>query len=190
MCDSGGQYKYGTTDVTRTICFSKPKNYIRDIFTKVLKGHIAVATADLDKNFNGKLIDPLARKYLKKNGLDYKHGTGHGVGFFLNVHEGPQSISKFNEIKFREGMILSNEPGFYKKGLFGIRIENLVYVKKSNKRLLFENLTLVPIEKDLINFSKLQKKEKDYLFNYHLNVYSKLSNFLNKNEKKWLASFI
>ena len=87
-------------------------------------------------------------------------------------------------------MILSNEPGFYKKGLFGIRIENLVYVKKSNKRLLFENLTLVPIEKDLINFSKLQKKEKDYLFNYHLNVYSKLSNFLNKNEKKWLASFI
>ena len=190
LCDSGGQYKYGTTDVTRTICFSKPKNYIRDIFTKVLKGHIAVATADLDKNFNGKLIDPLARKYLKKSGLDYKHGTGHGVGFFLNVHEGPQSISKFNEVKFQEGMILSNEPGFYKKGLFGIRIENLVYVKKSNKRLLFENLTLVPIEKDLVNFSKLQKKEKDYLFNYHLNVYSKLSNFLNKNEKKWLASFI
>ena len=87
-------------------------------------------------------------------------------------------------------MILSNEPGFYKKGLFGIRIENLVYVKKSNKKLLFENLTLVPIEKDLINFNKLQKEEKDYLFNYHLNVYSKLSNFLNKNEKKWLASFI
>ena len=190
LCDSGGQYKYGTTDVTRTICFSKPKNYIRDIFTKVLKGHIAVATADLDKNFNGKLIDPLARKYLKKNGLDYKHGTGHGVGFFLNVHEGPQSISTFNEVKFQEGMILSNEPGFYKKGLFGIRIENLVYVKKSNKRLSFENLTLVPIEKDLINFNKLQKEEKDYLFNYHLNVYSKLSNFLNKSEKKWLASFI
>ena len=132
----------------------------------------------------------MTRKYLKKDGLDYAHGTGHGVGFFLNVHEGPQSISKFNEVKFQEGMILSNEPGFYKKGLFGIRIENLVYVKKSNKRLLFENLTLVPIEKDLINFNKLQKEEKDYLFNYHLNVYSKLSNFLNKSEKKWLASFI
>ncbi len=190
LCDSGGQYKYGTTDVTRTICFSKPKNYIKNIFTKVLKGHIAVATADLNKNFNGKLIDPLARKYLKKSGLDYKHGTGHGVGFFLNVHEGPQSISKFNKVKFREGMILSNEPGFYKKGLFGIRIENLLYVKKSNKNLLFENLTLAPIEKDLINFNKLQKKEKEYLFRYHLNVYSKLSNFLNRDEKKWLASFI
>ena len=190
LCDSGGQYKYGTTDVTRTICFSKPKNYIKEVFTKVLKGHIAVATTNLNKNFNGRLIDPLARKYLKKSGLDYKHGTGHGVGFFLNVHEGPQSISKYNNISLKEGMILSNEPGFYKKGLFGIRIENLVYVKKLNKKLLFKNLTLAPIEKDLINFSKLQKNEKNYLFKYHLEVYSKLSNYLSKNEKKWLASFI
>ena len=190
LCDSGGQYHYGTTDVTRTICFSKPKKYIKEIFTKVLKGHIAIATANLNKNFNGKLLDPLARKYLIESGLDYKHGTGHGVGFFLNVHEGPQSISKYNDIKFREGMILSNEPGFYKKGIFGIRIENLVYVKKINKKLLFENLTLAPIEKELINFKKLKKKEKDYLFNYHLNVYSKLSNFLKKDERKWLASFI
>ena len=112
------------------------------------------------------------------------------MGFFLNVHEGPQSISKYNNIKFQEGMILSNEPGFYKKGIFGIRIENLVYVKKINKKLLFENLTLAPIEKELINFKKLKKKEKDYLFNYHLNVYSKLSAFLKKDERKWLASFI
>ena len=190
LCDSGGQYRYGTTDVTRTICFSRPKKYIKEIFTKVLKGHIAIATANLNKNFNGKLLDPLARKYLIESGLDYKHGTGHGVGFFLNVHEGPQSISKYNDIKFREGMILSNEPGFYKKGIFGIRIENLVYVKKINKKLLFENLTLAPIEKELINFKKLKKKEKDYLFNYHLNVYSKLSTFLKKDERKWLASFI
>ena len=190
LCDSGGQYKYGTTDVTRTICFSKPKNYIKEIFTKVLKGHIAVATTNLNKNFNGRLIDPLARKYLKKSGLDFKHGTGHGVGFFLNVHEGPQSISKYNNIRLKEGMILSNEPGFYKKGLFGIRIENLVYVKKYDKKLIFKNLTLAPIEKDLINFSKLQKNEKNYLFKYHLEVYSKLSNYLSKNEKKWLASFI
>ncbi len=190
LCDSGGQYKYGTTDVTRTICFSKPKNYIKEVFTKVLKGHIAVATTNLNKNFNGRLIDPLARKYLKKSGLDYKHGTGHGVGFFLNVHEGPQLISKYNNIRLKEGMILSNEPGFYKKGLFGIRIENLVYVKKLNKKLLFRNLTLAPIEKDLINFSKLQKNEKNYLFKYHLEVYSKLSHYLSKNEKKWLASFI
>ena len=190
LCDSGGQYRYGTTDVTRTICFSKPKNYIKNIFTKVLKGHIAVATAEINRKPNGRSIDKLARKYLKKSGLNYEHGTGHGVGFFSNVHEGPQSISKFNNVKLQEGMILSNEPGFYKKGSFGIRIENLVYIKKMNKKLLFQNLTLAPIEKDLINFDDLQKKEEDYLFKYHIEVYSKLSNFLNKNEKKWLASFI
>ena len=190
LCDSGGQYRYGTTDVTRTICFSKPKKNIKEIFTKVLKGHIAIATADLNKNFNGKLLDPLARRYLLKSGLNYEHGTGHGVGFFLNVHEGPQSISRNSNIKFQEGMILSNEPGFYKKNKFGIRIENLVYIKKVNKKLLFQNLTLAPIEKELINFKKLKKNEKDYLFNYHLNVYSKLSPFLKKNERKWLASFI
>ena len=190
LCDSGGQYKFGTTDVTRTICFSKPKSSIKDIFTKVLKGHIAVVTANLNKNFNGKLIDPLARKYLNESGLDYKHGTGHGVGFFLNVHEGPQSISKYNKIKLQEGMILSNEPGFYKKNAFGIRIENLVYVKRLNNKLVFKNLTLAPIEKELINFNKLHKKEQDYLLKYHIEVYSKLSKFLSKNEKKWLASFI
>ena len=190
LCDSGGQYKYGTTDVTRTICFSKPPKSIQNIFTKVLKGHIAVATTDLKKNFNGKLIDYQARKFLKKSSLDYEHGTGHGVGFFSNVHEGPQSISKYNNIKIREGMILSNEPGYYKKGHFGIRIENLLYVKKLKKGLFFENLTLAPIDKELINFYDLNKKEKNYLFNYHLNIYSKLSKYLNKNEKKWLASFI
>ena len=190
LCDSGGQYRYGTTDVTRTICFSKPKNYIKNIFTKVLKGHIAVVTANLSKYSNGKLIDPLARKYLKLKGLDYEHGTGHGVGFFLNVHEGPQAISKFNNIKIHEGMILSNEPGYYKKGKFGIRIENLVYVKKFKKKLMFENLTLAPIEKNLINYEKLDKKEKEYLFKYHLDVYMKISKFLTKPEKKWLASFI
>ncbi len=190
LCDSGGQYKYGTTDVTRTICFSKPKNYIKNIFTKVLKGHIAVANANLKLNFNGKLLDILARKSLKKSGLDYKHGTGHGVGFFLNVHEGPQAISKFNNIKIREGMIISNEPGYYKKGKFGIRIENLIYVKKLGNKLIFENLTLAPIEKDLINFKELNNTEKNYLFKYHLEVYSKLSKFLNRDEKKWLSSFI
>ena len=189
LCDSGGQYKYGTTDVTRTICFSKPKKQIKNIFTKVLKGHIAVATANLKTFYNGKLIDIRARKSLKKSGLDYQHGTGHGVGFFLNVHEGPQAISKSNKIKIKEGMILSNEPGYYKKGKFGIRIENLVYAKKFNNKLFFENLTLAPIDKDLINFELLNEKEKNYLFQYHINIYSKLSNYLNKSEKKWLTSF-
>ncbi len=190
MCDSGGQYKYGTTDVTRTICFSKPKNNIKNIFTKVLKGHIAVANSDLDKLTTGKLIDLRARKFLKKINLDYAHGTGHGVGFFLNVHEGPQAISKYNKVKISEGMILSNEPGCYKKGDFGIRIENLIYVKKIKNKLFFENLTLAPIENDLIDFKQLTKKEKNYLFKYNVLVYKKLSPFLNNNEKKWLISFI
>ncbi len=190
LCDSGGQYKYGTTDVTRTICFSEPKAQIKDIFTKVLKGHIAVANTDLKKDNTGKKIDARARKFLNKSNLDYAHGTGHGVGFFLNVHEGPQAITKINSIKIREGMILSNEPGYYQKGKFGFRIENLVFVKKDKNKIFFENLTLAPIEKDLINYKLLNSKEKDYLFKYHLDVYSKISKFLNPNERKWLASFI
>ena len=190
LCDSGGQYKYGTTDVTRTLCFSKPKQYIKDIFTKVLKGHIAVALTNLNKDNTGKKIDLRARKYLKKDGLDYAHGTGHGVGFFLNVHEGPQSISKYNTINIKKGMILSNEPGFYKKNHFGIRIENLLYVSKKNNSLYFKNLTLAPIDKDLINYDLLDKIEQDYLFKYHLNIYAEFSKHLNKKEKKWLASLI
>jgi len=190
LCDSGGQYKYGTTDVTRTICFTKPKQNIKNIYTKVLKGHIAVANTDLKIHNTGKKIDERARKYLNESKLDYAHGTGHGVGFFLNVHEGPQSISKLNNVKIQEGMILSNEPGYYKKGSYGIRIENLVFVKKDKKKIYFENLTLAPIEKDLINFNLLTKSEKDYLFKYHLDVYSKLSKYLSLNERKWLASYI
>ena len=190
LCDSGGQYKYGTTDVTRTICFSKQKANIKNIFTKVLKGHIAVAQTNLNKDNTGKKIDIRARKFLKKDGLDYAHGTGHGIRFFLNVHEGPQSISKYNSIKIKSGMILSNEPGYYKKGRYGIRIENLVYVKKYKKKLYFENLTFAPIEKELINFNLLNKNEKEYLFKYHLDVYSKISKYLNIKEKKWLANLI
>ena len=190
LCDSGGQYKYGTTDVTRTICFTKQKPSIKNIYTKVLKGHIAVANTDLRVDNTGIKIDKRARKYLNQSKLDYAHGTGHGVGFFLNVHEGPQSISKLNKVKIQEGMILSNEPGYYKKGSYGIRIENLVFVKKIKNKICFENLTLAPIEKDLINFNLLTKLEKNYLFKYHLNVYLKLSKYLSFKEKKWLASYI
>jgi len=190
LCDSGGQYKFGTTDVTRTICFSKQPKSIKDVFTKVLKGHIAVAKTNLKRFKSGKQIDVKARQFLKKDGLDYAHGTGHGVGFFSNVHEGPQSISKYNTVKLQEGMVISNEPGYYKKGHYGIRIENLVYIKKNKKKLQFENLTLAPIEKDLINHNLLNKGEKDYLFRYHLNVYANHSKFLNKKEKKWLASLV
>jgi Xaa-Pro aminopeptidase len=190
LVDSGGQYKFGTTDVTRTICFFRQKKSIMDAYTNVLKGHIAVVETDLNKIDTGKKIDIRARKFLKKAGLDYAHGTGHGVGFFLNVHEGPQSISKYNNIKLTKGMILSNEPGFYKKGHFGIRIENLIYVKKFKDNLLFDNFTLAPIEKDLINYKLLNKSEKDYLFRYHLKIYSEYSSLLNKNERRWLARLI
>ncbi len=190
LCDSGGQYHYGTTDVTRTLCFSDQKINIKNAFTNVLKGHIAVALTNLNKDNTGKKIDVRARKNLKKEGLDYAHGTGHGVGFFLNVHEGPQSISKYNSIKIEKGMILSNEPGYYKKDKFGIRIENLVYVKQIKSKLRFENLTLAPIEKELINYNLLNKIEKDYLFRYHLNIYSEYSSLLSKKERKWLATLI
>ena len=190
LCDSGGQYHYGTTDVTRTICFSKQSQKIKNIFTKVLKGHIGVATYKLKKNTTGKKLDIVARSALKKAGLDYAHGTGHGVGYFLNVHEGPQAISKINNIKLEEGMILSNEPGYYETNKFGIRLENLVFIKKYKKKLWFENLTFAPIEKDLINFKLLNKEEKKYLNEYHKKIYMILGSYLNKDEKSWLRSFI
>ena len=190
LCDSGGQYKYGTTDVTRTICFTNQSQKIKNIFTRVLKGHIAVATTNINKHNIGKKIDKRARKFLREIKLDYAHGTGHGVGFFLNVHEGPQSITKINNIKIKKGMVLSNEPGYYKKDNFGIRIENLVFVNNIDNNLFFENLTLAPIEKDLINFKLLTNSEKKYLFKYHMTVYSKISKFLKANEKNWLASLI
>ncbi len=190
LVDSGGQYKWGTTDVTRTICFSKASQKMKEIFTRVLKGHIGVALANIELEKTGHNIDKIARKSLKSVGLDYRHGTGHGVGFFLNVHEGPQSISKNNNVALKEGMILSNEPGFYLENKFGIRIENLVFIKKFKKNLIFENLTFAPIDKDLIDFKMLKNFEKDYLFNYHLETYSKISPYLSKNEKRWLANLI
>ena len=190
LCDSGGQYKYGTTDVTRTICFTKPNNKIKNIYTRVLKGHIAVLNTNLNIINKGHQIDRRARYFLNQINLDYSHGTGHGVGFFLNVHEGPQSISKYNSIPIKEGMILSNEPGYYKENRFGIRIENLVYVDKVGKKLKFKNFTFAPIDTDLINFSLLSSKEKKYLSNYHLETFSNISKYLKNDEKKWLIGLI
>ena len=182
LVDSGGQYKFGTTDVTRTISFGNPEKRIKNIFTRVLKGHIAVSNFKIKKNTSGSKIDQSARKYLKQIGLDYAHGTGHGVGYFLNVHEGPQAISKNNMVQLCEGMVLSNEPGYYEKGKFGIRIENLIYVKKKKKYKIFENLTLAPIEKDLINKKLLNSKEKKWINDYHKRVYHKLKSKMNKLE--------
>ena len=182
LVDSGGQYEYGTTDVTRTISLKNYNKRIKDIFTRVLKGHIAVVDFNLKKNTTGSQIDIKARKYLREIGLDYAHGTGHGVGYFLNVHEGPHAISKNNKVKFEKGMIVSNEPGYYEKGNFGIRIENLIYVNKRQKKNYFESLTMAPIDKELINKNLLNISEKKWLNKYHKKVFYKINKFMHRDE--------
>ncbi len=179
LVDSGGQYSFGTTDVTRTVSLDNRSNYIKEIYTRVLKGHIAVSNFKIKKNSTGSEVDQNGRKYLRKIKLDYPHGTGHGVGCFLNVHEGPQSLSKNNKINLRDGMIVSNEPGYYKEGAFGIRIENLVYIKKNK----FQELTMAPIEKDLINKKILNLAEIKWINNYHEKVKKNLFKFMNFQEK-------
>jgi Xaa-Pro aminopeptidase len=179
LVDSGGQYFFGTTDVTRTISLDNKSNYIKEIYTRVLKGHIAVSNFPLKKNSTGSKVDQSARKFLKKIKLDYPHGTGHGVGYFLNVHEGPQSFSKNNKVNLKNGMIISNEPGYYKEGSFGIRIENLIYINQNK----FEELTVVPIEKDLINKKILNKNEINWINKYHSGVRKNLFKFMSFQEK-------
>jgi len=182
LVDSGGQYNFGTTDVTRTISLENNQPRVKNIFTRVLKGHIAVANYKFNKNTTGSEIDDAARKYLKEINLNYAHGTGHGVGYFLNVHEGPQAISKGNKIKLMEGMLLSNEPGYYERGKFGIRIESLVIVKKKQNVHKFESITLAPIDKSLIEKKLLNKNEIDWLNNYHIKVFNNLKKFMNRLE--------
>ena len=182
LIDSGGQYKEGTTDITRTIAFGKQSPAVKNIYTKVLKGHLAVKNFNLTKKTTGRQIDMAARKYLNINNLDYAHGTGHGVGYFLNVHESPPSISKYSTDNFVSGQIVSNEPGFYSPGLFGIRIENLIYVEEIKNRLCFQDLTLVPYEKNLINVKLLNRKEVKSINRYHAIVFELLKSFMKEEE--------
>jgi Xaa-Pro aminopeptidase len=189
LVDSGGQYNFGTTDVTRTISLNNKSKRIKNIYTRVLKGHIAVANYKINKKTIGSEIDKVARKYLQEINLDYAHGTGHGVGYFLNVHEGPQGISKKNKVNFKEGMIVSNEPGYYERGKFGIRIENLVTVKKVKNYFKFNDLTLAPIDKSLIQKNLLKKNEINWLNNYHLKVYNNLKKYMNKFELNNLKKY-
>lgn len=195
LLDSGGQYINGTTDITRTVAFGKPTKEQKENFTLVLKGHIGLADLKFPKGTRGNQMEILARQPLWSQGLNYGHGTGHGVGFFLNVHEGPQSIGSGITAKaatvFEEGMLTSNEPGFYKTGEYGIRIENLVIVAKDKKTdygdfLKFDSVTLFPIDKNLIAFNLLTKREVEWLNDYHSMVYKKVSPFLNKKEKAWM----
>ena len=183
LVDSGGQYSYGTTDVTRTISLENKSNFIKEVYTRVLKGHIAVSDFKIKKRSTGSEVDFSARKFLKQIKLDYPHGTGHGVGHFLNVHEGPQSFSKKNRVYLKSGMIISNEPGYYREGQFGIRIENLIYIKKNK----FKELTLVPLEKELIEKKILNKNEINWINSYHNKVKKNLIKFMNFNEKTELV---
>ena len=186
LLDTGGQYLWGTTDVTRTISLGKPSLYKKNIYTRILKGHLALRNFELKNNTTGAQLDQAARKYLKQIGLDYPHSTGHGVGYCLNVHESPPSISKKSKDKFAVGQVVSNEPGYYLERQFGMRIENLIYVNKIKKKLLFEDLTLVPYDKNLINKDLLSRLEIKYLNNYHKEVFEKLNSFLNLKELNFL----
>ena len=194
LIDSGAQYQDGTTDVTRTVPIGKADAEMRERFTLVLKGHIALATVRFPVGTTGSNLDVLARHALWQQGLDYDHGTGHGVGVYLGVHEGPQRISKLpNKVALKPGMIVSNEPGYYKTGGYGIRIENLQYVTEAaaitggeRKMLGFANLTLAPLHKDLIDVSLLTDAERNYVNEYHADVWNKIGGEVEGDVKTWL----
>ncbi len=193
LVDSGAQYEDGTTDVTRTVVAGTPTEEMRDRFTRVLKGHIAIATAIFPEGTSGAQLDSLARMPLWQAGLDFDHGTGHGVGSYLSVHEGPARISKLGTVALRRGMILSNEPGYYKTGAYGIRIENLVLVIASpapagaEKPLLaFETLTLAPIDQRLIDTRMLTGKERSWIDGYHAHVNEAIGPLLDAPVRAWL----
>ena len=190
LSDSGGQYYDGTTDITRTIILGKPNKEQIDMFTRVLKGHINLSNHTFQKGTKGTDIDYLARESLNEINCDYDHGTGHGIGSFLSVHEAPQRISKksmFPSVELLPGMILSNEPGYYKEGEYGIRIENIIVVKEDNEnQLKFENISWAPIDRDLINSEMLNKEELNWINDYHSKVFEKISGSLTLEEKNWL----
>src|SRR5438309_887312 len=195
LIDSGGQYVDGTTDITRTVAIGEPTAEMRDRFTRVLKGHIAIATAVFPKGTRGSQLDSFARRPLWEAGLDYAHGTGHGVGSFLSVHEGPARISKLGTTALRRGMILSNEPGYYKAGHYGIRIENLVLVVESAPAVgaekplnAFETLTLAPIDRRLVVTEMLTAEETAWLDRYHARVKEALSPLIDAATRAWLAA--
>jgi Xaa-Pro aminopeptidase len=195
LIDSGGQYQDGTTDITRTVPVGEPTAEMRERFTRVLKGHIAIARAVFPDGTTGAQLDSFARQFLWAQGLDFDHGTGHGVGSYLSVHEGPARISKLGTTALRRGMILSNEPGYYKAGAYGIRIENLVLVVEAaavpgaEKPLnAFETLTLAPIDRRLIVANMLTPEETEWLDGYHARVAQTLSPLVDAETRAWLAA--
>jgi Xaa-Pro aminopeptidase len=196
LIDSGGQYPDGTTDVTRTMIVGKPTAEMKDRFTRVLKGHIALATVKFPEGTTGAALDSFARRPLWEAGLDYDHGTGHGVGSYLSVHEGPQSISKRPITQtLKPGMICSNEPGYYKAGEYGIRIENLIVVRAlplasggDRQMMEFETITLAPIDLNLVEASLLTAEERAWLNAYHARVREKLAPLVDDETAAWLEA--
>jgi Xaa-Pro aminopeptidase len=195
LVDSGAQYRDGTTDITRTVAVGTPSAEMRDRFTRVLKGHIAIATARFPVGTTGAQLDPFARRALWQAGLDFDHGTGHGVGAFLSVHEGPARISKLGGVPLEPGMILSNEPGYYKPGAYGIRTENLVVMNPpeeipggDRKVLSFETITLCPIDLRLIDAALMTPDEIAWLDAYHARLPAALGRFLDAADKAWLEA--
>jgi Xaa-Pro aminopeptidase len=195
LVDSGGQYQDGTTDITRTVAVGAPTDEMRRHYTLVLKGHIAIATLKFPKGTRGSHIDAMARRPLWEAGLDYDHGTGHGIGSFLSVHEGPQSIARRESVELEPGMIVSNEPGFYREGHYGIRIENLLLVTEpeqvaggSRPVMRFETLTFVPLDRRLIDVSLLRDDEAAWVDDYHAEVFARLSGALEGGALDWLRA--
>ncbi|KAF2861914.1 peptidase M24 [Piedraia hortae CBS 480.64] len=199
LCDSGAQYLDGTTDTTRTLHFGEPSDKEREAYTLVLKGHIALDQAVFPKGTTGFALDALARQHLWASGLDYRHGTGHGVGSYLNVHEGPIGIGArvaYAEVPLSVGNVISNEPGYYEDGNFGIRIENIFMVKETETKykfgdkpyLAFEHVTMVPCCRKLVDLSMLTKPEREWIDAYHEEILNKLRPFFSKDERtmKWL----
>jgi Xaa-Pro aminopeptidase len=197
LCDSGAQYLDGTTDVTRTLHFKTPTKEQKQAYTNVLKGHIALSRIVFPKGTTGFVLDTLARQFLWADGKDYRHGTGHGVGSYLNVHEGPIGIGTriaFHDVALAEGNVISNEPGYYEDGKYGIRIENLVMVKTVHDKGFgdkpyfgFEHLTMAPMAKSLVDVDLLSIVEKEWLNAYHLEVFEKLSPLYSKDDDLALA---
>ncbi|MDP5169583.1 MAG: M24 family metallopeptidase, partial [Bacteroidia bacterium] len=194
LIDSGGQYPDGTTDITRTVALGPVTEEMKRDFTLVLKGHIALDQAVFPTGTQGVQLDVLARQYLWKAAKNYGHGTGHGVGFFLNVHEGPTGIStKVNpQPPLEPGMLLSNEPGMYKTGEYGIRIENLMFVQEQEKTdfgtfLCFESVTLCPIDKRLISAAMLSEEERQWLNRYHARVREAIGPLVEGEVREWIT---
>ena len=191
---AAGQYTDGTTDITRTVAIGNPGPEARRLFTLVLKGHIALAQARFPRGTTGTQLDALARQFLWREGFDYDHGTGHGVGVFLSVHEGPQRISKaHNGVALRPGMIVSNEPGYYRDGAFGMRCENLQVVRLAQvcdgdtPMLEFETLTLVPFDTRMLDLRLLDAQEIAWLNDYHQRVVATIGPLLQDSDRDWLT---